>query len=118
MNITSDRQSKKNHSSQKLILQLSSRRAKAITVINHFLQKGTLVSVHVLHVCWLTFLRYDPQGDAQACILDQFHNVGVWHADDGLAVHRQDPVSHLQLPAAVSRAALDDAANFMGHSCR
>lgn len=67
--------------------------------------------------CSLTFLRYDPQGDAEACILDQLNDVGVRHVDDGLTVHCQYPVSHLQLPAAVGWAALNDAANFMGHSC-
>lgn len=67
--------------------------------------------------CSLTVLRYDPQGDAEARILDQLNDVGVWHVDDRLTVHCQYPVSHLQLPAAVRRAALDDAANFMGHSC-
>lgn len=65
----------------------------------------------------LTFLRYDPQGDAQAGVLDQLDDVGVRHANDGLAVHRQDAVSHLQPPAAVGRAALDDAADFMRHGC-
>lgn len=66
--------------------------------------------------CSLTFLWYDPQGDAEARVLDQLNNVCVWHADNGLAVHRQYPVSHLQLPTAVCRAALDDTPNFVGHS--
>lgn len=68
-------------------------------------------------MCPLTFLWYDPQGDTKACIFDQLNDVSVRHVDDGLVVHRQYPVSHLQLPAAVCRAALDDAANFVGHSC-
>ncbi len=38
------------------------------------------------------------------------------HADDGLSVHGQDPVAHLQLPTSVRRAALDDTSYFMGHS--
>lgn len=38
------------------------------------------------------------------------------HADDGLSIHSQDPVAHLQLPASVCRAALNDASYFMGHS--
>lgn len=38
------------------------------------------------------------------------------HADDGLSVHSQDPVAHLQLPTSVRRAALDDSSYFMGHS--
>lgn len=62
-------------------------------------------------------MRDDPQGHAQAGVFDQLHDVGVRHADDGLAVHRQDPVPHLQLPAAVGWAALDDAADFVRHSC-
>lgn len=66
----------------------------------------------------LTFLRYDPQRDAEARVLDELDDVGVRHADDGLAVHRQDPVAHLQLAAAVGRAALDDAADLVGHGCR
>lgn len=40
------------------------------------------------------------------------------HADDGLSVHSQDPVAHLQLPTPVRGAALDDASYFMGHSWR
>ena len=67
--------------------------------------------------CSLTVLWYDPQGDAEARILYQLNDIGVRHVDNGLTVHSQYPVSHLQLPAAVGRAALDDAANFMGHSC-
>lgn len=38
------------------------------------------------------------------------------HADDGLSIHSQDAVAHLQLPASVRRAALDNASYFMGHS--
>lgn len=38
------------------------------------------------------------------------------HADDGLSVHSQDPVAHLQLPTSVCRAALDYTSYFMGHS--
>jgi len=68
--------------------------------------------------CWLTFLRDDPQGDAEAGVLDQLDDVGVRHVDDGLAVHGQDAVAHLQLPAAVGRASLDDAPDFMRHGCR
>ena len=34
---------------------------------------------------------------------------------DGAGIDRQDAVAHLQLPAAVRRAALDDAAYFVGH---
>lgn len=93
---------------------------KSIAVINQVLQFQVLIHlVYVLRVstCSLTFLRYDPQGDAEARVLDQLNDVGVRHVDDRLAVHRQYPVSHLQLPAAVGRAALDDAANFMWHSC-
>lgn len=103
-----------------LVLQLSFNGVKSIAVINQVLQFQVLIHlVYALRVstCSLTFLRYDPQGDAEARVLDQLNDVGVRHVDDGLAVHRQDPVSHLQLPAAVGRAALDDAANFMWHSC-
>ena len=103
-----------------LVLQLSFNGVKSIAVINQVLQFQVLIHlVYALRVstCSLTFLRYDPQGDAEARVLDQLNDVGVRHVDDGLAVHRQDPVSHLQLPAAVRRAALDDAANFMWHSC-
>lgn len=40
----------------------------------------------------------------------------MWHADDGLSVHSQDAVAHLQLPASVRRAALNDTSYFVGHS--
>lgn len=38
------------------------------------------------------------------------------HVDDGLAVHRQDAVTHLQFATAVRRAAVDDTPNLMGHA--
>lgn len=64
----------------------------------------------------LTFLRDDPKGDTKAGVLDQLDDVGMRHADDRLTVDGQDAVAHLQAAAAVGRAALDDAADFVGHS--
>lgn len=58
------------------------------------------------------------QRDREPSIFDELDDVGVRHADDGLSIDSQDPVAHLQLPAPVCRAALDDASNFMGHSWR
>lgn len=68
------------------------------------------------HIHTLTLLWYDVQCDCEPSIFDEFDNVCVGHADDGLSIHSQDPITHLQLPTAVSWAALDYAANFMGNS--
>lgn len=66
----------------------------------------------------LTLLWYDVQRDCQPCVFNELDDVCVWHADDGLSIHSQDPVAHLQLPTPVRGAALDDASYFMGHSWR
>ena len=64
----------------------------------------------------LTFLWDDVQRDGQPSVLDELHDVGMGHADDGLSVDGQDAVAHLEAPAAVCGAGLDDAADLMGHS--
>lgn len=92
---------------------------KIVGITGVFLKRHYITVRSSLATCrvLLTVLRDDPQRDTQAGVFDQLDDVGVWHVDDGLTVHRQDPVAHLQLPAAVGRAALDDAADLVGHSC-
>lgn len=65
-----------------------------------------------------TLLRNDVQRDCEPGVFDELDDVGVRHADDGLSVDSKDAVAHLQLPAPVGGAALNDASNFMGHSWR
>lgn len=55
------------------------------------------------------------QSNSESCIFDQLHNVSMRHVDNRLTVDSHDAVADLQLPAAVSRAALDDAADFVWH---
>ena len=62
-----------------------------------------------------TYRGPDSQRHAVAALLDEVDDVGVRLVGDGAAVDRQDPVPHLQLPAAVRRAPLDDAPYFVGH---
>lgn len=64
----------------------------------------------------LTLFWYDVECDGETGVFYQLHNVGVWHTDDGLSIHSQDPVAHLQLPTAVCRAALDYTSDFVRHS--
>ena len=53
-----------------------------------------------------------------ARLLDELHDVTVRELDDGAAVHCRDPVSYVEQAAAVSGAALDDAADLMGYDCK
>lgn len=64
----------------------------------------------------LAFFWYDVQRDREAGVFDEFDDVGMRHADDGLAVHRQDPVAHFEFATSVCGAAFDYSSNFMGHS--
>lgn len=78
--------------------------------------KAQQTSTHThTHTQALTLLRNDVQRDCQSSIFNEFDNVCVRHADDGLSIHSQDPVAHLQLPTSIRRTALNDASNFMGH---
>lgn len=63
----------------------------------------------------LTFLRDDVQSNSESCIFDQLHNVSMRHVDNRLIVDGHDAVANLQLPAAVSWTALDDASDFVRH---
>lgn len=55
------------------------------------------------------------QSNSESCIFDQLHNVSMRHVDNRLIVDSHDAVANLQLPAAVSRTALDYAADFVWH---
>ena len=66
---------------------------------------------HVLTLFW-----DDVQRHSEPSVFDEFHDICMRHADDGLSVHCQNPVSYLQLPTAVCRAALDYTSYLMGHS--
>lgn len=63
----------------------------------------------------LTITRYDPERDGVPGFLDQVDDVRMWLVGDGAAVNSQYSVPYFQLPAAVRRAALDDASYFVGH---
>lgn len=59
------------------------------------------------------------QRDRVSRLFDQVDDVRVGFVGDGAAVDGEDTISHLQLPAAVRRTALDDPPYFMrhGHTC-
>ena len=77
---------------------------------------ATLWNSHVrLEAKSLTITGDDPERDCVPGFLDQVHDVRVRLVGDGAAVHRQYSVPDFQLPAAVRRAALDDASYFVGH---
>lgn len=63
----------------------------------------------------LTITRDDPKRDCVPGFLDQVDDVRVRLVGDGAAVDGQYSVPDLQLPAAVRRAAFDDASYFVGH---
>lgn len=63
----------------------------------------------------LTVSGYDAQRDNVSGLFDEVDDVWVWFVGDGAAIDRQDSITHLQLPAAVCRTALDDPAYFMRH---
>lgn len=67
----------------------------------------------------LTISWNDAQRDRVSRLFDQIDDVRVGLVGDGAAVDGEDAISHLQLPAAVRRTALDDPPYFMrhGHTC-
>lgn len=70
----------------------------------------------ILEAKSLTITRDDPERDCVPGFLDQVDDVRVRLIGDRTAVNSQYPVPHFKLPAAVCRAALDDASYFVGHS--
>lgn len=67
----------------------------------------------------LTISGNDSQCDGVPGLLDEVDDVRVGLVGDRVPVHGQDAVADLQLPTAVRRAPLDDAAYFVrhGHTC-
>lgn len=63
----------------------------------------------------LTITGDDPERDCVPGFLDQVDDVRVRLVGDGAAVNGQYSVPDFQLPAAVRRAALNDASYFVGH---
>lgn len=68
---------------------------------------------------YFTIPRDDAEGDCVARFLDEVDNVRVGFVGDGTSIYCQDPVSHFQLAAAVSRAPLNNPTYFVrhGHTC-
>lgn len=68
---------------------------------------------------YFTIPRDDAEGDCVARFLDEVDNVRVGFVGDGTSIYCQDPVSHFQLAASVSRAPLNNPTYFVrhGHTC-
>lgn len=63
-----------------------------------------------------TFLWDDVQGDSESSVFDQLDNVSVRHVDNRLTVDGHNTIANFQLPTAIGRTALNDAADLMWHS--